>query len=52
MPNLEIKNFVLDHSKKESFLYNNRLFFFYVNPTEKQKKEYEGNRLFIINYFS
>jgi len=52
MPTLEIKNFVKTHSKKDSFLYNNRLFFAYINPSEKRKKEYTENRIFIIDYFS
>lgn len=51
-PTQEIKDFVKAHSRKDSLLYNNRLFFGYVNPSDKRKKEYENNREFILWFFS
>ena len=33
-PTTEILNYVTSHSRRDSLLYNNRLFFGYVNPSE------------------
>lgn len=40
------KNVILfaeKHGKKEAYLYNNRLFFGQINPTEKHKEQYNVN---------
>ncbi len=51
-PTSDMRNYVMSHSRKESLLYNNRLFFGYINPSEKRKSEYNENRLFILSYFA
>ena len=51
-PATEIREYVRNHSRRDSLLYNNRLFFGYVNPSDKRKQEYNTNRLFILEWFS
>ena len=51
-PTNDMRNYVMSHSRKESLLYNNRLFFGYVNPSDERKAEYNANRLFILSYFA
>ena len=50
-PELIIVDYVENHTKKESLLFNNRLFNMYCKPTEKHKLEYEANRNFIISFY-
>lgn len=35
------------HSKRDCYLYNNRIYFMYLNPSEQRKSEYTANRNFI-----
>jgi hypothetical protein len=51
LPTIDMLNYVKTHNKKDSLLYNNRLFFGYVNPSDKRKAEYSANRLFILKHF-
>ena len=46
-----ILDFVKNHSKSESLLYNNNCFAMYINPTEERKIQYNINRDFILSYF-
>lgn len=36
------------HGRKEGLLFNNRIYFSYINPTQQQKDEYEFNRTWIL----
>lgn len=46
-----IVNYAKNHSRKETLLYNNRIFFGYIRPSEQRKKEYDVNRIWILNNF-
>lgn len=50
---VKVENHILEfashHTKNETFLYNNRLFFGVVNPTEKHKTQYTVNWNYIKN---
>lgn len=46
-----IIDYVKTHNKKDSLLYNNRLLFMYINPSEEIKQQYNINREYILNYF-
>ncbi len=35
------------HSKRDCFLYNNRIYSMYLNPSQKRKDEYDANWKFI-----
>ncbi len=43
----EIVKFYINNSKKETYLYNNRLFFGYSKPTQEQKDQYDRNWRYI-----
>jgi hypothetical protein len=45
----EVKNYAIRHGYIAGLLYNNRLYFGYVNPTKKQKEQYEINRRWILD---
>jgi hypothetical protein len=51
-PTKNIIDYVKNHSRKDSLLYNNRLFFGMVRKTEKVCAEYSANRKFIMEYFA
>jgi hypothetical protein len=40
------------HIRKDTLLYNNRIFFGYINPSQKRKDEYDVNRTWILKYFN
>ena len=42
-----IVEYAKTHSKKDTFLYNNRLFFGICNPTQKHKDQYTANWSYI-----
>ena len=39
------------HGRKKGLLFNNRIYFSYINPTQQQKDEYEFNRTWILDNF-
>ena len=41
--------FAKQNGRKQGLLYNNRLYLGVANPSEKEKKQYEANRLWILN---
>lgn len=49
---INVINYALNHTRKETLLYNNRLFAMYINPSEQRKNEYSVNRDWILCYFS
>ena len=55
MKNIQVDKNIIDyvknHTKSESLLYNNRIYFMYINPSEQRKQEYNINRDYILNYF-
>jgi len=46
-----IKDYVINHGRKSSLLYNNNCFAMYVNPSDERKTQYEVNREFILKHF-
>jgi hypothetical protein len=52
LPTSDMLDYVKSHNRKDSLLYNNRLFFGYINPSKKRISEYEENRFFILKYFN
>jgi hypothetical protein len=46
-----IKEYAKSHSRKETLLYNNRIFFGYINPSDARRREYDANRIWILNHF-
>lgn len=50
-PTENIRQYVKTHSRKDSLLYNNRLFFGTMHKTSQVEEEYTQNRLFILQYF-
>jgi len=52
---LNVQQIIIDfcnsHNRNESLLYNNRLYFMYINPSELIKSQYEINRQYILNKF-
>lgn len=55
-PVISVDHFIVDyaatHSRKDTLLYNNRIFFGYINPSEVRKAEYDVNRKWILDHFS
>jgi len=47
-----IIDYAINHNRKDTLLYNNRLFFSCSKKTQVVKKQYETNRLWILSYFS
>lgn len=47
-----IVEYAKTHSRKDTLLYNNRLFFGYINPSQQQKDEYDVNRTWILKHFN
>ncbi len=41
--NPEVIAYAKKHGKKAAYLFNNRLFAFYINPSELRKAEYNAN---------
>lgn len=39
------------HDRKDTLLYNNRLFFGYIRPSQAIKDQYDINRTWILNHF-
>lgn len=46
-----IVEYAKTHNRKDTLLYNNRLFFGYINPSQQRKDEYSVNRSWILAYF-
>lgn len=40
-------NFSLKNTKRETYLYNNRMFFMFSKPTQEQKDQYDRNWQYI-----
>lgn len=47
-----IIDFAKTHDRKDTLLYNNRLYFGIVNPKQVHKDQYETNRTYILNLFT
>lgn len=47
-----IADFCKTHNRSECLLYNNRLFFGIINPSETSCIQYNANRDYILNYFN
>lgn len=47
-----IVEYAKTHSRKDTLLYNNRLFFGYIRPTQQRKDEYDVNRTWILKHFT
>lgn len=47
-----IVDYAATHGRKDTLLYNNRLFFGYIRPSQRQKDEYDVNRTWILNHFN
>lgn len=41
--NPEVVTYAEKHGKKAAYLFNNRLFAMYINPSELRKEEYNAN---------
>lgn len=50
-PTDDMREFVRNNSRRDSLLYNNRLWHGSLPRTEEKDNEYAQNRLFILAYF-
>lgn len=50
-PDRDVVEFTKKNGRREGLLYNNRILFGYINPSEKRKEEYEVNRKWILANF-
>jgi len=46
-----IVDFAKNHNRKDTLLYNNRMYFGIISPKQVHKDQYETNRLYILNLF-
>lgn len=46
-----ISEYAKAHNRKDTLLYNNRIFFGYIRPSQRQKEEYDINRTWILAHF-
>lgn len=46
-----IEEFAKTHSRRETFLYNNNCYAMWIIYSDKRAKQYEINRMWILNYF-
>lgn len=55
VPSISPDPIVMDYTqrngRREGLLYNNRIFFGYINPSQQRKDEYDVNRTWILNNF-
>lgn len=51
VPDPMIMEYTEKHGRREGLLYNNRIFFGYINPSQKRKDEYNVNRDWILANF-
>jgi hypothetical protein len=47
-----ITQYAENHDRKDTLLYNNRVFFGYIRPSQQVKDQYDINRTWILNHFS
>ncbi len=50
-PDIMVVDYTKKHGRREGLLYNNRIFFGYVNPSQQRKNEYDINREWILKTF-
>jgi hypothetical protein len=50
-PDPSVIDYTRRNGRKEGLLYNNRIFFGYIRPSQKRKDEYEVNREWILANF-
>jgi hypothetical protein len=46
-----IVDYAKTHDRRDTLLYNNRLFFGYIRPSQQVKDQYDINRTWILNHF-
>lgn len=46
-----IVDYAATHNRKDTLLYNNRLFFGYIRPSQQHKDQYDVNRTWILKFF-
>lgn len=46
-----IVDYAKSHTRKETLLFNNRLYLGIINPKQVHNEQYETNRKYILNYF-
>jgi hypothetical protein len=51
MPCPMVMEYTEKHGRREGLLYNNRIFFGYINPSQQRKDEYNVNRDWILANF-
>jgi hypothetical protein len=47
LPTAEMISYAKRNGKKEAFLYNNRIYSMYINPSQSVKAEYNANWAYI-----
>ena len=50
-PDPIVMEYTEKHGRREGLLYNNRIFFSFINPSQKRKDEYNVNRSWILANF-
>ena len=50
-PDKMVIDYTIRNGRREGLLYNNRIFFGYINPSQQRKDEYDVNRTWILNHF-
>lgn len=51
-PDPIVMEYTKKNGRKEGLLYNNRIFFGYINPSQIRKDEYTVNRQWILDNFN